>query len=161
MPFAWASKQAIWYPHMEDQSPLTALKEIPICRYGGTSVENRTFFSPSGLCQINLPYRLQADEMNPDVRRDKQEFTHNQMTLTPAHKEGKERGDKPLLASRLAHGHAHIGNPAKPVSFRIPKIYLDNHIADLMVHRQRQCECRTREEVVGDAVRSFIRERWS
>jgi hypothetical protein len=138
-------------PHMLPASILACL----------TQVENRTFFSPSGLCQINLPYRLQADEMNPDVRRDKQEFTHNQMTLTPAHKEGKERGDKPLLASRLAHGHAHIGNPAKPVSFRIPKIYLDNHIADLMVHRQRQCECRTREEVVGDAVRSFIRERWS
>jgi hypothetical protein len=48
----------------------------------------------------DLPYRLQADKMNPDIRRDKQEFIHNQMTLTPAHKdlaEARGRGEGSVL----------------------------------------------------------------
>jgi hypothetical protein len=59
MPFAWSSKQAIWYSHMEDQSPLAALKEIPICRYGGTSVCTPDIavtymtFVPLAECRVN------------------------------------------------------------------------------------------------------------
>ncbi|KAJ6185627.1 hypothetical protein N7519_006928 [Penicillium mononematosum] len=85
---------------------------------------------------LNLPYRLQSDEMNTAIRRDKQEFTDDQMTLTPVQKEGKEREDKAFLTSRLAHGHAHLENLSKPVSFRIPMIYLDPRIAQYVKPHQ-------------------------
>jgi hypothetical protein len=85
---------------------------------------------------LNLPYHLQSDEMNSAIRRDKQKFTDDQMALTPAQKEDKEREDETLLASRLAHGHAHLENIPKPVSFRIPMIYLDHYIAQHVKRHQ-------------------------
>ncbi|CAG8886617.1 unnamed protein product [Penicillium nalgiovense] len=90
---------------------------------------------------LNLPYRLQSDEMNQAIRPDKREFTDAQMTLTRVQKESKERKDKQseakraLLASRFDQGH-NLENPPKPVSFRIPVIPLHPYIAQYVKSHQ-------------------------
>ncbi|KGO78123.1 Helicase, C-terminal [Penicillium italicum] len=86
---------------------------------------------------LTLPSRVQSDEMSPAIpcKRGKRKLNDAKITLTRAQKEAQERQDKQaeakraLLASRFARGHTGKESTPKPVSFRIPMICLDPHIA--------------------------------
>ncbi|OQE24891.1 hypothetical protein PENFLA_c009G02158 [Penicillium flavigenum] len=84
-----------------------------------------------------LPYRLQSGGTNPAIQ-----LTDANITLAQTQTEGQERRDiqaeakRALLASRLAKGDAHLEDLSKPVSFRIPKICLDPHIAQYVKPHQ-------------------------